>query len=807
MRAMPARLHPRVRALFDTQHPRGLWSHQAEAIDASLSGRAVCLATPTASGKSLVFQSICLHNILSRPGTRALIMYPTKALAEDQLGRWSKLAASLNLRVERIDGDIPTDKREATITRADVLIMTPDVVHAWWMANLERPKLRAALGSLSTIVLDEAHVYEGVFGSNMAYLMRRIRCQLDSSASILTATATIHAPDTFITELTGQTPVVFGAGEDGSPRHIQRVTALQCSERHADDMTVELLRTLAQRPRGRFLVFADSRRDVELVMNRLRRAACDDPSDEHDDDELDDERPASLDHVLGVMSYRAGYEDEDRRDIQRALSEGHLRGVIATSALELGIDLGEVDTVVCLGLPLSARSMVQRLGRAGRLAPSQALILDTRAELCDEADLKTALSRPPEPCRLYLSNRYLQLSQALCTAKELRATGRAAKFEDLPQGFMTLLETELGGGCFETDLEEMRRAGEASPHHAFPLRNAIEQRFDLKNGYNRLGELQMAQMMREAYPGGTYYHMGRGYEVLFVNKRSGTIAIKRGKSMRTSPNKHNFVRVSLASGVLGGRVSERGFAVEATLMATERLIGFTTHKGDVRDVHLYGPDSRYSREAISRYITTTGVALHLPGVELSLAFAEALTETMTRGLGVHPQDLGAATFSYEGPHPLGTGKIGGICIFDMTHGSLRLSGLLLEHMEGLLREVARHDDELVRQTAHELATWWPKTAPWHETLGVATGESMAPNGIKLIAPGSTAMLLDGMRQDEVEVERVRFHPRYNTLVYRLKSATGVHEVPLTLLQPIAGLTQLDTYLPDDDEWLNRRRVA
>jgi hypothetical protein len=225
--------------------------------------------------------------------------------------------------------------------------------------------------------------------------------------------------------------------------------------------------------------------------------------------------------------------------------------------------------------------------------------------------------------------------------------------------------------------------------------------------------------------------------------------------------------------------------------------------------HAYGPDSKYARQPIYRHIRTTGVALWLPGVDLSLAFANALADVARRQLGIHPQDLGVGAFHYQGRTPWGAeGKLSGVCIFDSTHGSLRLSGLVLDHMEALLIELERHEDEALRRAAASLAVWWSEARAWQPGLIAAPSAAPTP-GRELVAPGSTALLLDGADMHEVLVQRVRFHPS-GGLVYVLQSPPeqpGRWEVGIQRIQPIPGVTMLDAYDPDTDDWAGEPRAA
>jgi len=172
-RDVPRAILPAVQEAIVRQAPDGLYSHQAEAIELSLGGEDVCLATPTASGKTLAFLATGFDAVLRDPKARVLALYPAKALIHDQRGKWDSMAAQLNVRVGRIDGTVPVADRTAILSSCRIILMTPDVLHAWVMANTTQPAVAAFLRSVHVVVLDEAHVYDGVFGTNMAYLLRR----------------------------------------------------------------------------------------------------------------------------------------------------------------------------------------------------------------------------------------------------------------------------------------------------------------------------------------------------------------------------------------------------------------------------------------------------------------------------------------------------------------------------------------------------------------------------------------------------------------------------------------------------------
>jgi DEAD/DEAH box helicase domain-containing protein len=169
---IPSGLHPNVRNLIARSYPDGLYGHQADAIDAGLKGDDICLATSTASGKSLVFIALASDTILRDSHSRVIAFYPARALIQDQLGKWEAALKPFGLKFGFIDGSLPVPKRVAVLEQSRVVLMTPDVAHAWLMSNLKTREIRSFLRNIKILILDEAHIYEGVFGTNMAFFLK-----------------------------------------------------------------------------------------------------------------------------------------------------------------------------------------------------------------------------------------------------------------------------------------------------------------------------------------------------------------------------------------------------------------------------------------------------------------------------------------------------------------------------------------------------------------------------------------------------------------------------------------------------------
>jgi len=289
--------------------------------------------------------------------------------------------------------------------------MTPDVAHAWLMSHLRQKEVRDFLNRLRLLILDETHVYDGVFGTNMAYFIRRL-LSVSGVDRIISSTATIGEPAEFIERLTGRKPCVLDQKDDGGASPRKTVLLLRPYRSNSFDSLVSLLLQLARIGSSRFLAFADSRKMVEQLVAVAERSANKEEESTQEDDEIEDnlyEEGTPGISNLRILPYRAGYEEEDRLEIQNSLMRGDLAGVVSTSALELGLDIGEIDIVLLLATPPSVKAFWQRLGRAGRKNSGSCLLVDDSGIIARSAmGLRGYLQKLPEPGWLYLENEYIQ---------------------------------------------------------------------------------------------------------------------------------------------------------------------------------------------------------------------------------------------------------------------------------------------------------------------------------------------------------------------------------------------------------------
>lgn len=805
IREVPTELDGRVADVLRARWPQGIYSHQAEAVSALLSGNDLTLATPTASGKSAVFMSCAAHYLLKGSHLKTLALYPAKALIHDQLAKWQDFGGALGINTAYIHGGIKMDERPGILADSQVVLMTPDVAHAWLLRRLELPEVRAFLRNLRLLILDEAHEYEGVFGTNMAFLLRRL--QVASRAhSMIVSTATIAAPGDFIEKLSGRETVVLGAESDGSPRPEKKILLARTPRSSRFNDVLSLLRKLSAREGGRFLAFADSRKMVERVVSGVHRfgeqeAESGAVSDVAEAVQTADGAIAETRHDGNrqrVLPYRAGYEEKDRQTIQQALESGELAGVVSTSALELGLDIGDIDLVILLSQPPSLKSFWQRVGRAGRRETGVCLFLDNKGVISDrEGGLQEYLARPLEPSWLYLENRIIQYSHALCAAQELSQLGNVNRspLESLPLGFARMLENELNPTeAVPHDLYALKQRGEATPHLTFPLRAAAEPNFQVLGIKGEpLGSVSLSQALREAYPGAIYYYMARPHRVLRMDEFRGEITCKWEKRLSTEPISQAMVFPRFEGGTFQLLRSPEMFVAESELQVSERVQGFFEIRGNKREEHKYGVGSPYRQRDLNRFFPTTGVCWSYPGMTAGPVVSALLLEAFASEFGIQTRDLGVGTFLDKNGGPLGAdGECRGWCIYDSAQGSLRLTELLATHFvqvsEAAL-ELAHADESFT--AAAEVERLLGYVSALAESDPATTGTSLDNEGdwYTVVLAGEPAMYTSKAGSEEVQVKGYRFTPA--GLMYELKSKGEVTRlVKWETIQPLHGRTRM-----------------
>jgi len=464
----PPDLHPKLVAALRGRGYEHLYVHQRKAYDAARAGLSTVVVTPTASGKSLCYNLPVLDRILKDPGARALYLFPTKALAQDQLAFLTSTIDALEADIATFtyDGDTPQDARKSIRSRAHIVVTNPDMLHKGILPH--HTKWVKLFENLRYVVIDELHMSRGVYGSHVANVLRRVHrlCRFyGSEPQFLASSATIGNPKQLAEALTGREMTLIE--ESGAPRGERyfaiynppvvnrqlgiRRSALNC----AKDVALSFLQKGLQA-----IVFAPSRLATELLVTYLKDAL--------------ETKPGSEGVIRG---YRGGYLPLLRREIERGLREGSVLGVVSTNALELGIDIGGLDVAVIAGYPGSVASTWQQAGRAGRRNGTSVAVLIANSTPLNQFIAKNPdyfFGAPVEQGRINPDNLHILLSHIKCAAFELPFTSDE-RFggESLPE-ILRFLEDEK---LLHRSGERWHWTSESYPADAVSLRSVSSDNF------------------------------------------------------------------------------------------------------------------------------------------------------------------------------------------------------------------------------------------------------------------------------------------------------------------------------------------
>jgi DEAD/DEAH box helicase domain-containing protein len=500
---IPAELNWNVVQALEHAGIEQLYAHQAEAMHRAIEGPTI-VTTGTASGKSLCFQLPTLEVLTSDPGARALYIYPTKALAQDQARSLARFGLHKQIRPAIYDGDTPRPERSAIRKRSNLVITNPDMLHVGILPH--HPAWGDLFSNLAFVVVDEAHVYRGVFGSHVGNVLRRVRRAAaihGTEPRFLLTSATIANPIELAETLTGLTPFNL-VDHDGAPRAERQIAMWNPplldeelgSRGSALYEAAEVFSALIQKG-ARTICFMKSRKGIELILRHAR-------------DRLEPELAER------VAPYRAGYTAAQRHDIQNRLTNGELLGVVATDALELGIDIGELDAAVCVTFPGTVASLRQMWGRAGRRGRGLAVYIAGEDALdqffCRHPD--EFLQRPVESAILDPHSSEIYAEHLLCAAHEAP---------------LSASDEEILGPQWEEHAQALTRAGmlreratgfvpkraDDYPAARVALRSASADSFVLieADSGEVLGSIEAARAYSTVHEGAVYLHMGRSYLV------------------------------------------------------------------------------------------------------------------------------------------------------------------------------------------------------------------------------------------------------------------------------------------------------
>ncbi len=475
-----------------------LYRHQTEAIDLIRAGRDVVVATPTASGKSLIYNLPVFSEFIQGAGAKALYLFPLKALAQDQLRAVDKLAAQLSIKLRPrgaiCDGDTSAHfRRKLRDNPPDILFTNPDMLHLSMLGYHDR--WGALWPQLTHVIIDEIHTYRGIFGSHMAWVLRRLirLCRhYGSEPRFILSSATVGNPGELARDLLGREVAVVTEG--GAPKGGQHFIFIDPLESAA--FTASQLLEAALKRGLRTIVYTQSRKMTELVSvwTRARLGGLADK----------------------LTAYRAGFLPEERREIEAKLSSGELLGVVTTSALELGIDIGELDICILLGYPGTVMATWQRGGRVGRRQRDSLVILVGQEDALDQYFLRHPadfFQRGVERAVLNPANHQIMKQHLICAAAELPLLPDSELLAN-PEAQLVLAEMRDSGQLLQGAEDGLWFTSRKYPHREVDLRGSGRP-FVIRNDSDNslLGEIDGIRCLKECHPGAVYLHRGRTWVI------------------------------------------------------------------------------------------------------------------------------------------------------------------------------------------------------------------------------------------------------------------------------------------------------
>jgi DEAD/DEAH box helicase domain-containing protein len=504
----PETLNPQLSKALAGRGIENLYTHQAAAVELSLAGKNVVVVTPTASGKTLCYNLPVINDILATPAARAIFLFPTKALAEDQRLELQRLNDALGepLCCHTYDGDTPSDARRTIRDKANIVMTNPDMLHTGILPH--HTKWAKLFENLRYIVIDELHMYRGVYGSHLANILRRLKriCEFyGTNPRFVCCSATIANPKELAEALTEQP---FETVDDNgapsgdqylvfyNPPVVNRQLGIRRSYLHETRrIALEFIRQKQQT-----LVFTNNRLATEVLTTYLKDACS--------------QLPFSHEAVRG---YRGGYLPKERRHIEQGLRSGEIRTVIATNALELGVDIGSLDAVVLAGYPGNIASTWQRAGRAGRRQASSIAVMVASSAPLDQYVVEHPdyfFNSSPEEAHINADNLEVFLSHLKCAAFELPIRdGEHFGKQDLQRLCRYLCE----------DLQLLHRSGDcwhwvsdSYPADSVSLRAVTSDNFlvvDITGDHRIIGEVAFSAALTTLHEKAIYLHDARQYQV------------------------------------------------------------------------------------------------------------------------------------------------------------------------------------------------------------------------------------------------------------------------------------------------------
>jgi len=517
----PAWVHPNLVAAYTAKGILRPYTHQADAAEAVHAGKNVVIVTPTASGKTLCYNLPVLNEVLENSDTRALYLFPTKALAQDQLAELYDLNQRLDnsFGVFTYDGDTPADARKAIREKSHIVLTNPDMLHTGILPHHTR--WTRLFENLRYIVIDELHTYRGVFGSHLCNVLRRLRRIArfyGRDPQFICCSATIANPGDLATRLLESDVDVLASNGAPSaektfvfynPPVVNRALGIRRSYiNEASRVTQEFLKHGLQT-----ILFANSRLHTELLLTYLQQANAQPPGKPHT-----------------IRGYRSGYLPGERREIERGLRDGRIRGVVSTSALEPGIDVGSLDAAVMAGYPGTIAATWQRAGRAGRRSGSSCAVLVASSAPLDQFIVRHPdyfFGNTPEHAFIQPDNLEILINHLKCAAFELPIAPEE-RFGDVEVPDLCARLAEAG--FLHSAAGHYHWTHEAYPADTISLRSVTSDNFviiDITGDPNVIGEVDFPSALVFVHEKAIYIHGGQQYHVEHLDFKERKAYVKR----------------------------------------------------------------------------------------------------------------------------------------------------------------------------------------------------------------------------------------------------------------------------------------
>ena len=805
-------LGQRVEDYVNRNYQGKLYEHQYAAAKLVSENKNVCITTSTSSGKTAIFHMAALEILEKDPNARIIAVYPMRALGSQQVDSWQNKLK--DVKCGRIDGTIDPSERLRILKECSVITFTPDTVHTFLLGKLKDDRfadaLKKFLANLKLVIIDEVHLYRGMLGSNSAYLFRRLNsCTLlagGKQPQYITASATINDPVQHSSDISGIDKFdIIGPNMDTSPSCPTKIFLIGIGKGLSNLLT-ELTSGLPDNCHS--ITFIDSRKDVVQVA-------------------LDTEKALNMQQI-GIYPFKSGLEAEDYNNILNVLGTNKFKGVVSTSSLEVGIDIGALNVAILNGIPNSSTSFYQRIGRVGRGGTNDeavVIIMDNPNSIVTKRlfnDPQKLLSLPPEEPALYLDNKNLVNIQALHFVGDgLEFQSVANKNWDsdfkrvaglFPIKFSNICHDILNNQ-FSADYQQFMGLGGNYPEIVFTLRQFDVQykAYERNNPDQGLGELNMQNVLREAYPEAVYIYLRIPRRVVKVDKMKHEIILERlrgNQSVSTKPRTGVLVTPQKSSQIHGHirfgqlHVMNLGLSEFTTIKGYKEYIRFA-NGGAIENIKDY-PGDYWKQNSFNHTMLTEGVIITHPlmtsKIQRSLV-AHLLYEVFLSSSAFERSDIEYCSGTLNTDIGIIKANTSFITIYDKIIGGLNITSRLMDPFElkrGFSMMVDLIDNGLEQDILGVALNQSTKDAI-HKMFDDICGNKPEEVGLVAIseyhiARNSEAYYLpdpsDADKKEQTTIDMVYLDNKNNEITYDVITPDGtlITNVPEAQVLPISGIS-------------------